>query len=85
MVLWDLPPQTGYDLAPSLLNEYQDVDGLYMPCNKWRVTTIIERIEREFGKPAVTDTQTWVWEALRGVNSASTIDGFGHLLGKVGK
>jgi len=33
-VIWDLPPQTGYDLASSLLNEYQDVDGLYMPCNK---------------------------------------------------
>ena len=84
-VIWDLPPQTGYDLASSLLNEYQDVDGLYMPCNKWRVTTIIERIEREYGKPVVTNTQAWVWEALRGMNCASTIDGFGRLLGKVGK
>lgn len=36
----------GYDLAFFLLNEYQDLDEFYMPCNKWRVTIIIERIEK---------------------------------------
>ena len=79
-VIWDLPPETGYDLAASLLRKYRDVDGLYMPCNKWRVTSVIERIEKEFDKPVVTNTQAWVWEALKGMNSEKPIEGFGRLL-----
>ena len=78
--IWDLPPETGYDLASSLLREHPEVDGLYMPCNKWRIISVIERIEQEFGKPVVTNTQAWVWEALRGMGIARPIDGYGRLL-----
>ncbi|MFQ5541249.1 MAG: hypothetical protein ACE5E2_00340 [Candidatus Binatia bacterium] len=84
-MIWDLSPETGYDLAASLLREYQDVDGLYMPCNKWRVTSVIERIEREYDKPVVTNTQAWVWEALRGMNIVKPIEGFGSLLSSSGE
>ncbi len=83
--IWDLPPETGYDLAASLLREHQDVDGLYMPCNKWRVTSVIGSIEKEYGKPVVTNTQAWVWEALRGMNSEKPIEGFGRLLSSSGQ
>jgi maleate isomerase len=51
-----------------------------MPCNKWRVVSVIERIERESGKPAVTNTQAWVWEALRAMGMKSSIAGYGRLL-----
>ena len=78
--IWDLPPETGYDLASSLLRDHPDVDGLYMPCNKWRIISVIERIEQEFGKPVVTNTQAWVWEALRGMGIARPIDSYGRLL-----
>lgn len=78
--IWDLPPETGYDLASSLLRDHPEVDGLYMPCNKWRIVSVIERIEQEFGKPVVTNTQAWVWEALRGMGIARPIDGYGRLL-----
>jgi maleate cis-trans isomerase len=79
--IWALPPETGYDLASSLLRQHPDVDGLYMPCNKWRVVPVIDRIEKEFGKPVVTNTQAWVWEALRGMEIARPIAGYGRLLG----
>jgi maleate isomerase len=62
------------------MREFPDVDGIYMPCNKWRVTSVIERIEREFGKPVVTNTQAWVWEALRGMGMMQPIQGHGRLL-----
>ena len=78
--IWQLPPETGYDLASSLLREHPEVDGLYMPCNKWRTITVIERIEQEFGKPVVTNTQSWVWEALRGMGLKNSIQGYGRLL-----
>ena len=78
--IWDLPPETGYDLASSLLRDHPEVDGLYMPCNKWRIISVIERIEQEFGKPVVTNTQAWVWEALRGMGMARPVLGYGRLL-----
>lgn len=79
-VIWDLSPETGYELASSLLRDHPDVDGVYMPCNKWRITSVIERIEKDFGKPVVTNTQAWVWEALRTMNLNEPISGYGQLL-----
>jgi len=79
--IWDLPPETGYDLASSLLRDHPEVDGLYMPCNKWRIIPVIDRIEQEFGKPVVTNTQAWVWEALRNMGLKKPIPGYGRLLG----
>ncbi len=79
-VIWSLAPDTGYDLATALLREHPDVDGVYMPCNKWRVISVIDRIENESGKPVVTNTQAWVWEALRAMGLTSPIPGYGRLL-----
>ena len=79
-VIWALPPETGYDLATVLLREHPDVDGVYMPCNKWRTVSVIERIEKETGKPVVTNTQAWVWEALRTMGMKNPIPGYGRLL-----
>ncbi|MBI4490696.1 MAG: hypothetical protein HY694_16555 [Deltaproteobacteria bacterium] len=78
--IWALSPETGYDLASSLMREFSDVDGIYMPCNKWRTISVIDRIEKEFGKPVVTNTQAWVWEALRGMGWKNSIQGYGRLL-----
>lgn len=78
--VWKLSPQTGYDLAAALLRDHPDADGLYMPCNKWRITSIIDRLEREFGKPVVTNTQAWTWEALRSLGFNGPTAGYGQLL-----
>ena len=79
-VIWELPPESGYDLATSLLREHPDVDGVYMPCNKWRIVSVIDKIEKETGKPVVTNTQAWVWEALRAMGMKNPISGYGRLL-----
>ncbi|MGE5303599.1 MAG: hypothetical protein ACM3TN_09750 [Alphaproteobacteria bacterium] len=79
-VIWSLSPETGYDLASSLLREHPDVDGVYMPCNKWRITSVIDRIEKDFHKPVVTNTQAWTWEALRAMGLGKPVPGYGRLL-----
>ena len=43
-VIWDLPPESGLEVARPLLKDNPDVDGLYMPCNKWRITPIIDQL-----------------------------------------
>jgi maleate cis-trans isomerase len=79
-VIWKLPPETGYDLATSLLRESPEADGVYMPCNKWRTVSVIERIEKDYRKPVVSNTQAWVWDALRLMNMPNPIPGYGRLL-----
>lgn len=79
-VIWELPPESGYDLATALLREYPDVDGIYLPCNKWRTNSVIERIEKDHHKPVVTNTQAWVWDALRLMGMRDPIRGYGRLL-----
>jgi maleate isomerase len=83
-VIWGLSPETGYELASTLLREHPNADGVYMPCNKWRVTSVIGRIEKEFNKPVVTNTQAWIWEALRAMKTDEAIPGFGRLLSDLG-
>ena len=79
-VIWELPPASGYELATALLQEHADADGVYLPCNKWRTISVIERIEQDKQKPVVTNTQAWVWEALRLMNMRTPIVGYGRLL-----
>ena len=79
-VIWELSPATGYDLVMPLLREHPEVDGVYMPCNKWRIVSVIDRIEKESGKPVVTNTQAWAWEALRAMGMKDPIQGYGRLL-----
>jgi maleate cis-trans isomerase len=78
--IWELPPASGYELASALLREHPDVDGVYLPCNKWRTISVIEQIEQNHQKPVVTNTQAWVWEALRLMNMRKPIAGYGRLL-----
>ena len=79
-VIWNLPPETGYNLAAALLRKHPNVDGVYMPCNKWRIVSVVDRIENESNKPVVTNTQAWVWEALRTMGIKNLIPGYGKLL-----
>ena len=70
-------------MARPLLKENPDVDGLYMPCNKWRITPIIDRLEQEFGKPVVTNTQAWIWTALNEMKLDQPVEGYGRLLARL--
>jgi len=81
--IWELPPETGYDLASAVLQECPNVDGIYMPCNKWRVSSIIERLEKDLRKPVITNTQAWIWEALDGLGMPPKLPGYGRLLNGV--
>ena len=82
-VIWNLSPETGYDLTTALLREHPDVDGVYMPCNKWRIVSVVDRIENESNKPVVTNTQAWVWEALQAMGIKNPIMGYGRLLNNI--
>lgn len=82
-VIWALPPESGLEVARPLLRDNPDVDGLYMPCNKWRITPVIDQLEQEFGKPVVTNTQAWIWTALKAMKLDQAVEGYGRLLARL--
>ena len=78
--VWDLAPETAYRAAADLLAAHPEADGVYLPNNQWRVTGVIDRIEREFGKPVVANTPAWIRQALTAVGLSGPIAGYGKLL-----
>ncbi len=81
--IWALPSESGLEVARPLLRDHPEVDGLYMPCNKWRITPVIEKLEQEFGKPVVTNTQAWISTALKAMRLDHPVEGYGRLLARL--
>ncbi|MBM3509175.1 MAG: maleate cis-trans isomerase [Alphaproteobacteria bacterium] len=57
-----------------------DADGLFLSCTNWRGLDVVERIERETGKPVVTSNQATIWATLRALGIDAPIAGYGRLL-----
>lgn len=77
-----LGPESAYELARGL--QYSDADAIVLACTNWRSMDVIERLERETGKPVVSTTQVSVWDALRIVGCRAEIAGYGQLLRSLG-
>lgn len=73
-----LGPQSAYELARDAA--HADADAVVLACTNWRSMDVIERLERELGKPVVSTTQVSVWDALRLIGYRGEISGYGRLL-----
>jgi maleate isomerase len=73
-----LGPESAYDLARA--GDCADADAMVLSCTNWRTMDVIERLERELGKPVVTTTQVSIWDALRIVGHRDEVRGYGQLL-----
>jgi len=72
------PTEKAYKLA--LETVVPEADGIFMPCTTFRTIDIIERLEKETGKPVITSNQASMWECLRLLKIDDPIPGFGKLL-----
>lgn len=59
---------------------HADADALLISCTDFATLPLIERLEREIGKPVVTSNQATFWAALRAAGVDDRIDGCGALL-----
>jgi maleate isomerase len=57
-----------------------DNEAIFISCTNFRAIEIIERLERETGKPVVSSNQATLWYALRKLRIQGRIKGFGRLL-----
>ncbi|HIE26618.1 TPA: maleate cis-trans isomerase [Candidatus Poribacteria bacterium] len=70
-------PEETYDFARKVFSA--DADGMFISCTNLRTIEVIERLEKETGKPVVTSNQATFWACLRAIRYTETIQGYGKL------
>lgn len=45
--------------------DHADADGIFVSCTNYRTFEVVERIEKDLGKPVVSSNQATLWDALR--------------------
>ena len=70
--------QTAYDMGRRL--DGPEVEGIALACTNWKTMDIIDRLERDIGKPVVSTSQVTVWAALRAIGYDQPVHGYGRLL-----
>src|ERR1700692_1449533 len=72
-----LDPQTAYDVGRRV--NKPAADAVMLACGNWSTVGIIERLERDLGKPVLTTNQVSLWHALK-MMGTGPLDGLGVLL-----
>ncbi len=81
LVVGRLSANTAYDIAMEL--DRSNADAIVLSCTNWQTMDVIERIEERTGKPVITTTQATVWAALRAIDHAEAVGGYGRLLREI--
>ncbi len=72
-----LDPQTAYDVGQRV--NRPDADAVMLACGNWSTFDVIDRLERDLGKPVLTTNQVTLWHALK-MMGTRPLDGLGVLL-----
>jgi maleate isomerase len=72
-----LDSQTAFDVG--LRVNRPDADAVMLACGNWSTFGIVDRLERELGKPVLTTNQVTLWHALK-IMGTRPLDGPGVLL-----
>ena len=75
-----LDPQTAYESARAV--DRPDADAVFLACGNWWAMSVVDRLERELGKPVLSTNMVSMWGALRVLGQRDPIVGYGSLLGQ---
>ncbi len=73
-----LPPDSIFEAA--LATCADDAQGLFISCTALRAVEVIDRIDRDLGKPVVSSIQAEFWHSIRLAGHSAALEGFGSLL-----
>ncbi len=71
-------PETAYELA--CRTDRPNADAIIMPGGNWTSMPVVERLERELGKPVLVNNAVSIWAGLRLLKRKDSIAGYGQLL-----
>jgi maleate isomerase len=72
-----LDPQTAYDIGCRV--DRPDADVVMLACGNWSTFDMIDRLERDLGKPVLTTNQVSLWHALK-ILGSEPLNNLGVLL-----
>ncbi len=78
LVVGRLDASSAYELARKI--DRPDAEAIVLACTNWKTMDVLERLERELGKPVLSTTQVSVWAALRAIGRIEGVPGYGRLL-----
>jgi maleate cis-trans isomerase len=82
----ELDDATGIALAMDLsaqLFQKPEVEGVIMPGGRWITIGAVRDLEKEFGRPVLTNHTASLWAALRDAGRTTSVAGWGRLLGSL--
>ncbi len=71
-------PRTAYELGRRA--DRPEAQAVILPGGNWPTMSIIEQLERDIGKPVLTNNAVSIWAALRMIDAYDSIHGYGRLL-----
>lgn len=69
-----------YELGRRAFLENPEADGIYIGGGAWLSQPVVEKLEQEFGKPAISNQSAMIWDTLALLGAWRPIPGHGRLL-----
>lgn len=73
-----LGPENAYNVAKAANND--EADGVLISCTNFRSLEVIDRLEKDLGKPVISSNTASMWKLLQMVGSKDGVAGAGRLL-----
>lgn len=73
-------PMSGiYHLAREAYLESPQADAIFIDCGSWGGVPLVERLEKDLGKPVLQVQSVFLWSGLKALNIKAPVKGFGQL------
>ena len=72
--------QLAYELGRQAFTQHPDADGLYIGGGSWLSEPVCQALEREFGRPAISNQSAMIWDTLTRLGAWRPIPEQGRLL-----
>jgi maleate cis-trans isomerase len=72
--------QLAYELGRQAFTQHPDADGLYIGGGSWLSEPVCQALEKEFGRPAISNQSCMIWDTLTRLGAWKPIPGQGRLL-----
>jgi maleate cis-trans isomerase len=70
-----------YELGKAAFEQYPEADGIYIGGGAWLMLPVIQQLEKEYGKPVITNHTSVIWDACHRLDCWQPKQGLGRLIG----